>query len=120
MTFEEIDREFDLLKEYMKDYIDSLGFVWNPILIGQRKMSPKEIMDIYRQTGDLIFNDKTFHNGSHFKVSEPLTFENWKKYKEDVFHQPFTDAVSVNEPWFQQLNESKIRDNGKVLHTRRR
>jgi hypothetical protein len=109
MTFEEIDREFDLLKEYMKDYIDSLAYTWTPIYIGSTPLSPMEILNIYRQAGDIIYRDESH---TELKPVEPLTFENWKKYKEDVFHQPFTDAVSVNEPSIQQLNDSKIRDNG--------
>lgn len=76
MTYEEIDKEFDLLKEYMKCYIDSLYFRWTPIVIKSSDWSPQQIMDWHRQSGDLIF-----HNSTPEPPFEPLTFENWKKHE---------------------------------------
>lgn len=75
----EYDDELDILKEYLFEMIDSHpgGIIMYPLSSLPPDYTPEKIMEIYKQTGNLIFNSKK--NEPSVTEIKPWTFDQWKE-----------------------------------------
>ena len=84
MTQQELDKEFELLQEFINERVDIMAYKLKrgqPCGILTMDADPfgptaKEIIDIFNETGNLIWKSKL--DEPEFTSIKPITFELWK------------------------------------------